>query len=76
MLAALDQWRDASGLGVDLSERALTMARANAARLGVSERCQFKIGNWAEGLQERFDLILCNPPYVEQDALLARDIVD
>ncbi len=76
LLAALDQWRDASGLGVDRSERALTIARANAARLGLSDRCQFRSGNWAEGIEERFDLILCNPPYIEEDASLARDIVE
>ncbi len=76
LLAALDQWRDASGLGIDRSERALTIARVNAARLGASGRCAFRFGNWAEGVEERFDLVLCNPPYVEQDAPLARDIAE
>ncbi len=76
LLAALDQWRNASGLAVDRSERALGIARVNAARLGVSARCEFRFGNWAEGIEERFDLILCNPPYVEEDAPLARDIAE
>ncbi|HEU5285619.1 MAG TPA: peptide chain release factor N(5)-glutamine methyltransferase, partial [Sphingomicrobium sp.] len=43
---------------------ALAIARRNAARLGLAERSEFRLGDWGEGLAERFDLILCNPPYV------------
>jgi release factor glutamine methyltransferase len=76
LLAALDQWQSARGLGLDRSEKALSIAKANAERLGLGERAAFRLGNWANGLEERFDLILCNPPYVEADAALARDILD
>ena len=68
LLAALDEWPKATGLGVDASDAALAYARRNAERLGMAERAQFRIGNWAEGIEERFDLILCNPPYVADDA--------
>lgn len=64
LLAALDQWREAKGLGVDASEAALQVARANAERLGMAERARFERGNWAEGIAGPFDLILCNPPYI------------
>ena len=64
LLAALDQWPEATGLGVDSSENALGYARRNAARLGLGQRAEFRIGDWADGIRERFDLILCNPPYV------------
>ena len=64
LLAALDQWPDASGLGIDRSEAALRPGSRNAARLGMAERAEFRLGDWAEGIAERFDLILCNPPYV------------
>ena len=76
LLAALDQWPLALGLGVDRSERALALAGANADRLGLSGRARFRAGDWAEGLEERFDLVLCNPPYIEQGALLPRDVAD
>jgi release factor glutamine methyltransferase len=76
LLAALDQWQSARGVGVDRSEQALAIARANAERLELGERASFRLGNWANGLEERFDLILCNPPYVEAEAALARDILD
>lgn len=70
LLAALDQWRGARGVGVDASEQALAIAEANAERLGLAPRAEFCRGDWGEGLDGRFDLILCNPPYVEQDAAL------
>jgi release factor glutamine methyltransferase len=67
LLAALDLWPEATGVGVDVSRRALSYAASNARRLGLEERAKLKVGNWAEGIQERFDLILCNPPYVAED---------
>jgi release factor glutamine methyltransferase len=76
LLAALDQWPEATGLGVDRSERALAYARRNAQRLGLAGRAELRRGDWAEGLDERFDLILCNPPYVEAGAELMRDVAD
>ena len=33
-------------------------------------RASFELGDWAKGIDERFDLILCNPPYVAEDAEL------
>jgi release factor glutamine methyltransferase len=76
LLAALDQWPAATGLGVDASEAALAYARRNAERLGLSGRAHFRRGDWGEGLDEKFDLILCNPPYVEAGAPLPRDVAD
>jgi release factor glutamine methyltransferase len=70
VLAALDVWPDATGLGVDVSRSALSYASANARRLGLEGRVKFKLGNWAATVKERFDLILCNPPYVPQGAEL------
>jgi release factor glutamine methyltransferase len=68
LLAALDIWPEATGLGIDVSRGALSYAAANARRLGFEDRIQLMQGNWAEGLVEKFDLILCNPPYVPEDA--------
>ncbi|HLL58792.1 MAG TPA: peptide chain release factor N(5)-glutamine methyltransferase [Allosphingosinicella sp.] len=76
LLAALDQWQSARGVGVDRSEKALAIARVNAERLGLGERASFQSSDWANGLDGQFDLILCNPPYVETEAALARDILD
>ncbi len=74
LLAALDQWPKARGVGIDASEKALAFAHRNAERLGLSERVHFRPGDWAEGIEERFDLVLCNPPYIEADASLPGDV--
>jgi release factor glutamine methyltransferase len=70
LLAALDVWPRATGLGIDVSRRALTYASANARRLGFESRLKFKSGDWAGGIEESFDLILCNPPYIAEGAEL------
>jgi release factor glutamine methyltransferase len=76
LLAALAEWPQARGLGVDASEDALAYARRNAERLGLAARAELRLGNWTEGVERRFDLILCNPPYVEETADLPRDVRD
>jgi release factor glutamine methyltransferase len=74
LLAAVDIWSDATGIGIDVSRKALSYASANARRLGVEGRVKLMQGDWAKGLAETFDLILCNPPYVAEDAELGAGV--
>lgn len=76
LLAALAEWPEARGLGIDASPQALAIAQANAGRLGLQDRAAFRIGDWGEGIDDRYDLILCNPPYVEDGVSLARDVAE
>lgn len=76
LLAALDQWPSARGLGVDVSPRALSFARRNAERLGSTDRAEFREGDWAQGVDGPFDLVLCNPPYIEDTATLDPDVAE
>lgn len=76
LLAALDQWPRATGLGIDSSEAALAYAQRNAARLGLAPRAHFRWGDWAKKVTERFDLVLCNPPYVAKDAELGTGVAE
>ncbi len=64
LLAFLSEAPNAQGLGVDLSNGALAIAEANARSLGLVGRARFRQGDWSGGLDRRFDLILCNPPYI------------
>jgi release factor glutamine methyltransferase len=64
LLALLSELPQASGLGVDRSAAALAIAGTNAERLGLAERAAFREGDWGRGLEDRFDLIVSNPPYV------------
>nr|WP_255575258.1 peptide chain release factor N(5)-glutamine methyltransferase [Caldovatus aquaticus] len=69
LLAALTEFPRASGLGVDRVAEAAALAAANARRLGLAGRARFVVGDWAAPLAARFDLVLCNPPYVETGAI-------
>lgn len=74
LLAALAEWPEARGVGIDASEAALAFARRNAAALGLAERAAFRAGDWGEGLEDQFDLILCNPPYIAETEPLMPDV--
>lgn len=78
LLAALSIFPDAGGIGLDASGKALAVAKANADRSGFGNRCQFIEGSWHDvGWQNslgQFDLVLCNPPYVESNADLAPQV--
>jgi release factor glutamine methyltransferase len=56
---------DASVVATDVSDAALEVARANAARHHVSERIQFVATSYLDGVSGSFDLIAANPPYVK-----------
>jgi len=73
LLAALAEWPEATGVGIDRSPQALAIAQANAEALGMAERATILEGGWA-GTGEAFDLILCNPPYIGTTEPLPRDV--
>lgn len=65
LLAVLHERPTAFGVGIDISEDAARLAKANADRLGLGSRAAFLCGDWAEAMQGAFDLVLSNPPYIE-----------
>lgn len=76
LIAMLHECPAAQGLGLDLSPGACETARANALANGVGGRCEIRQGRWTQGLDDRFDLILSNPPYIpsREIAGLAREV--
>lgn len=58
-------------LGADLSADALAVARINVERHGLQERVQLVQADGLQGLRGPFDLILCNPPYVNERSMAA-----
>jgi release factor glutamine methyltransferase len=65
LLSVLAERPAAKGLGVDISEEALAIARDNASNLGLIERAAFLRTDWTQGLPgEGFDLVVSNPPYI------------
>jgi release factor glutamine methyltransferase len=65
LLAALSEFKNAYGIGVDLSPQAACLAAGNARNLGLAGRSAFAAGDWAAALRgPKFDLVLSNPPYI------------
>ena len=65
LLAILAERPAARGIGTDISEEALAVARDNAANLDLGGRAAFLRTSWADGLaDEGFDLVVSNPPYI------------
>ncbi len=69
LIAILSEFRQAKGLGIDLSGEACQVAAANALANGVGDRAAFREGDWVKGLDGRFDLIVSNPPYIPGDEI-------
>lgn len=69
LLALLMELPYASGIGVDITENVLTIARENAAAMGLSKRTIFQLGDWGKGLADKFDIIVANPPYIAESDL-------
>ncbi len=86
LLAALSIFDNSTGIAIDASAAALAVANHNANRLGLAERTQFLHLSWLKpewnkdllgaNAGQRFDLILCNPPYVENAAKLSPSVRD
>ncbi len=65
LLSILAERPAAKGLGIDVSEDALAVARENAANLGLAGRTALLRGDWTAGLgADGFDLVVANPPYI------------
>jgi release factor glutamine methyltransferase len=70
LLAILAERPAARGLGVDVSEEAIAVARDNAAALGLAGRTALLRGDWTAGLAEaNFDLVVSNPPYIATEVI-------
>ena len=77
-LALLSELPNATAIATDISAAALEIAKANAARNGLSGRIAFHQTSWADGLDGPFDLLVSNPPYIAPDVIdtLAPEVRD
>jgi release factor glutamine methyltransferase len=75
-LALLTMLPNAHGWGSDISEDALTTARANARANGLASRFDTICSDWFQNISGCFDVIVSNPPYIESNTipLLAREV--
>jgi len=71
-IVAADRFPDAQVVGADPSSDALALAAVNRDRYGLRERVELVQGDlFAPVRNRRFDLVLCNPPYVNDASMQA-----
>jgi release factor glutamine methyltransferase len=78
---AAERWPDVEVWATDASADALAVARANLAGLGRrASVVRLAEGDWFAALPDElrgsFDVVVANPPYVPQEALIARQVRD
>ncbi|MDF1484396.1 50S ribosomal protein L3 N(5)-glutamine methyltransferase [Ramlibacter sp. H39-3-26] len=70
VLAAM-AWPDVAVDGADISDDALAVARINVDRHGLQDRITLRHSDGLAQLPGPYDLILCNPPYVNARSMAA-----
>lgn len=69
-ISILHENKNASAIGLDISVKALKVAKRNAEKHRVSERFDLQISDVFEVLRdEKFDIIVSNPPYISSDEI-------
>ena len=80
LLSYLAENPASEGTGIDRSPEALAVAADNAERFGLAARCDLRMADWTQAAWAdrlgTFDLVLANPPYVEDEAELDRSVRD
>jgi len=64
VIALLKEWQRSYGVASDISEKVLAVARENAERAEIGKRLEFIRADWGDIINEQFDLIVSNPPYI------------
>lgn len=69
LLSLLAEIKSATGLGIDISKDAIKIASENATRLNLLPRATFKNISWDDLAEEKYDIIISNPPYIKKEDL-------
>ncbi len=66
--------KDATITATDISKEAIEIAKTNASRFGVAKQIRFIHTPYLIDIQQKFDIIISNPPYIAEDAPLERNL--
>ena len=65
LLSILSEIKKAKGIGVDISSKAIVVAKKNSNNLGLNKRAKFFTKSLESIENYKFDLIVSNPPYIK-----------
>ena len=64
LLSILKELNLSRGIGIDVSARAIQIAKANSEKLNLSCRSKFRVFDIDEFNMGKYDLVISNPPYI------------
>ena len=65
LLSILSEIKKAKGIGIDISKKAITVAKKNSNNFGLNKRAKFFMSSLDDVNNHKFDLIVSNPPYIK-----------
>lgn len=74
LLTLLKLFPDATGVGIDISEKALEVAKKNSRNLMLANRVQFLLQCMGAKHDKCYDLVISNPPYIKHNDLMECDV--
>ena len=78
LLSILKELILSRGIGIDISAKAIQIAKANSSKLNLFYRSKFKVINLNKFNIGKYDLIVSNPPYIPSRDIknLSKDIIN
>ena len=58
-----------SGVGIDICDKAIKIAKKNAKKFGMQKKLTFIKSDWFSEINQKFDLIVSNPPYIKKSEI-------
>ena len=78
LLSILKELVNSRGIGIDISTRAIKIAKINSKNLNLLNRSKFTVFDISKFNVGKYDLIVSNPPYIPSNDIkkLSRDIIN
>ena len=78
LLSILKELNSSRGTGIDISAKAIEIAKINSKKFGLINRAKFKVYDLNKFHLGKYDLILSNPPYIPSGQIknLSKDIIN
>ena len=66
--------KNAKFIAVDISQKALDIAKINIEKFGLSDRIELRLGSLLEPINEKIDYLVSNPPYIADEEILESNL--